>query len=241
MRVLEIWRYPVKSLQGERVDVAEVTSTGLAGDRGHAIFDPVTGFGLTARRVPELLFASATVSESGTVRIELPDGRVAADDATLSDWLGRPVTLRAAHDDRTARHYENPRDFEDEATGDWYAFEGSPDAFHDSRFARVSLVSTTTVGAWHGRRFRANLCVDGGGEDELVGHRVAVGSSVLEVTKRLSRCVMTTRPQPGGIERDLDVFRTINREHDGCLAIGARVAVPGRVRIGDEVADLGRA
>jgi hypothetical protein len=45
--------------------------------------------------------------------------------------------------------------------------------------------------------------------------------------------VMTTRPQAGGVERDLDVLRTINRERGGCLAVGALVRQPGTVRVGD--------
>ena len=56
MRVAEIWRYPVKSLQGERLESAQVTTGGVEGDRAYAIYDLDTGLGLTARRVPELLF-----------------------------------------------------------------------------------------------------------------------------------------------------------------------------------------
>ena len=49
---------------------------------------------------------------------------------------------------------------------------------------------------------------------------------------------MTTRPQPGGIERDLNVLRTINRDRDGCLAIGALVVQPGTVRVGDALTSI---
>ena len=52
MRVAELWRYPVKSLQGERLTSADVGPEGLAGDRQWALFDVSTGYGLTARRVP---------------------------------------------------------------------------------------------------------------------------------------------------------------------------------------------
>ena len=55
----EIWRFPVKSMQGERVDAAEVETQGLRGDRAYALFDTETGLGLTARREPRLLFATA--------------------------------------------------------------------------------------------------------------------------------------------------------------------------------------
>jgi uncharacterized protein len=33
VRVLELWRYPVKSLQGERLDEADFGPEGIAGDR----------------------------------------------------------------------------------------------------------------------------------------------------------------------------------------------------------------
>jgi uncharacterized protein YcbX len=39
VRVVELWRYPVKSLQGERLDEVTVTADGLDGDRRYAIFD----------------------------------------------------------------------------------------------------------------------------------------------------------------------------------------------------------
>ncbi len=75
-------------------------------------------------------------------------------------------------------------------------------------------------------------------EVALVGHEVAVGDARLAVRRRLGRCVMTTRPQPGGIERDLDVLRTINRERSGYLAVGAVVMKPGRMAVGDAITDV---
>jgi len=115
VRVAELWRFPVKSLQGERLDGATVTDGGIVGDRGYAIFDLDTGLGLTARRVPELLFASARlVADDRPPEITLPDGSIACGDAALSHWLGRRVALRAASevDDR---RYENPMDAEHDA------------------------------------------------------------------------------------------------------------------------------
>ena len=44
MRVTELWRFPVKSLQGERLDSVFVGPDGLEGDRRFAIYDTATGF-----------------------------------------------------------------------------------------------------------------------------------------------------------------------------------------------------
>ncbi len=232
MRVLELWRYPVKSLQGERVESVEVTADGVQGDRRYAIFDSQTGFGLTGRRAPELLFASSSMRVDGSVAIQLPDGSTAADDLALSSWLGRPVTLRSV-DDQVQRRYENVDDFEDESTSPWSPFDGAQGVFHDNAGARVSLLSTGTIAGWDQRRFRMNVLLDGEGEDSLVGSRVAVGEAVLDVGMRIERCVMTTRPQGQGIDRDLDVLRTIHRERESCLAVGALVVQPGTISVGD--------
>jgi uncharacterized protein YcbX len=64
---------------------------------------------------------------------------------------------------------------------------------------------------------------------------VRLGTAIADVTNRVDRCVMTTRPQPGGIERDLDVLRTVNRERGGDLAVGGLVVQPGTVREGDTI------
>jgi MOSC domain-containing protein len=232
VRVLELWRYPVKSLLGERLDSVPVTADGFEGDRRFAIFDLETGFGLTARRVPQLLFASARLREDGGAEITLPDGRVANSDAELSEWIGRPVALRSC-DSSITRLYENPADFEHDS--DWEPFEGADGPFHDSARTRVSIVSTATIGDWDPRRFRSNVLLDGDGEDHLVGSAVQLGDARLDIGKQIDRCVMTTRPQAGGIERDLNVLRTIARERGNNLAVGALVAHPGDVRVGDEL------
>ncbi|MGR6966727.1 MOSC domain-containing protein [Geodermatophilus sp. URMC 61] len=235
MRVAELWRYPVKSLQGERLTATEVGPEGLAGDRQWALFDVPTGFGLTARRVPDLLFLTGRLRPDGRAEVGLPDGTVTSDDAVLSDWLGRPVELRAAADAPGERRYESPAEVGEAGEYDWDAFTGARGAFHDSSRTRVSLVSTGTLGTWDRRRFRANVVLEGAGEDALVGRRVRLGGAELDVVKQVGRCVMVTRPQPGGIGRDTGVLKTIHRERDGCLAVGALVARGGPVAVGDEL------
>lgn len=232
MRVLELWRYPVKSLLGEQLDSVRVTPDGFEGDRRFAIYDLETGFGLTARRVPELLFASARLCEDGSAEITLPDGSIPQSDDELSEWLGRRVALRSS-DASVTRLFENPEDFEHDS--DWAPFEGADGPFHDSARARISLVSTGTIGAWDRRRFRSNVLLEGEGEDDLVGSAVELGDVGIDVGNNIERCVMTTRPQAGGIERDLDVLRTIARERGNNLAVGALVSRPGHVRVGDEL------
>jgi uncharacterized protein len=234
VRVLELWRYPVKSLQGELLTEAHVGPLGIPRDRGWALFDLDTGLGLTARRAPELLFGAARVRPDGGVEVVLPDGTVTADDAVLSAWLGRRVQLRAATENTGAGPtYEDPGDEEPDGPTEWAQWQGATGPFHDSPRIRLSLVSTGTLGTWDRRRFRANVLLDGEGEDALRGRDAVLGGAALRFGAPIARCVMTTRPQPGGIGRDTSVLKTIHRERDGFLAVRAAVVEPGTVRVGD--------
>jgi len=235
MRVTEIWRYPVKSMGGETVLDATVTDLGVSGDRGWSIYDTDTGTTLTARRTPDLLFASARIGD-GEVVVTLPNGSQVGegDDAALSAWLGRDVELRSAGDHNVdiGGTYEVPLDAENDA--DWVSWQGPGGAFHDSTRTRVSLVSETTLRDWDRRRFRTNIVTDGSGEDEFVGSAIAIGDVRLDVTKQIDRCVMVARPQPG-LDRDIDVLTTINAERARVLAVGCLVSSPGSIALGDEI------
>ncbi len=102
-----VWRYPVKSMAGERLDAAALTWRGIPGDRGWAVYDESRGGITGAKRLPLLRGCRAQYTSppvpgasSPAAVIILPDGtRVATDspDAAgrLGDFFGRPVTLRS--------------------------------------------------------------------------------------------------------------------------------------------------
>jgi uncharacterized protein YcbX len=114
-------RFPVKSMQGEKLASAEVTSNGLVGDRAYALVETETGkvlSGKTPRLGPQLLSCRAefveapeSVAEPPPVRITVPDGTAVTSDtrnanATISAFLGREVTLqRAAPENFTIDQY----------------------------------------------------------------------------------------------------------------------------------------
>lgn len=229
VRIVEIWRYPIKSVGGERLESAAIGTAGIAHDRGWGLVDDLTGNVLTARREPRLLFGSARMVD-GAPEVTTESGEELRTSADLSAWLDRPVTLTPAGAEGGI--YENPLDFENDA--DWVSWQGPGEAWHDSARCRVSMVSTDSLGAWDVRRFRTNLVVDGAGEDDLIGRDVALGSCRLTITKAIDRCVIVTRPQPG-LSRDLDVLRTINTQRGSTLSIGALVTQPGSIAVGDEV------
>ncbi len=248
MQVLEVWRHPVKSMQGERLDEALVEASGLAGDRDWGIRDSATGRVLTARREPPLLMASARTTDASVVEMTLPGGQVVtgpgpATDAALSEWLGRPVRL----DDARAEGAGVAEAFEDatDDTSPIHAF-----TMPEGRFVDVAPVLLLTMaslragarqhpgGTWDVRRFRPNLLIDADGEgwveDEWCGRVVRVGAVELLPLAGCVRCTMITRPQPG-LERDLDIYRSVAREHGGTFGVWAEVRTPGVVRVGDPV------
>jgi hypothetical protein len=103
-KVKEIWRYPVKSMAGERLQRASVGALGIHGDRGWAIRDEKAGEIRNARKLPALLHCVARYlrepSERDTppVQITMPDGSTFRSDsaeagAKLSELLGRRVTI----------------------------------------------------------------------------------------------------------------------------------------------------
>ena len=77
--VAELWRYPVKSLGGERLDAAEIGPDGIAGDRRVLVLDADTGRIVTSRRKPSLLGLRATLGPDGEPFV---DGRPWADAAS---------------------------------------------------------------------------------------------------------------------------------------------------------------
>jgi uncharacterized protein YcbX len=229
----------VKSLQGERLDESAVDEHGLVGDRRWALFDPATGEGLTARRVPDLLFASALWYDDGKVSVVLPDGVETNESTVISSWLGRDVELRPAAATGDAPRYATPIDVDDESASEWISWEGPNVVFHDSTRTQLSLCSEATLAEFAPvaelRRFRFNVVLDGaaGEEDALVGGTATLVGVGLDVTKQIDRCVMVTRPQPGGIERDTTVLKRINRERATFLGVGALVQTVGRIAVGD--------
>ena len=233
MTVVQLWRYPVKSMAGQRLERAEVGELGVQGDRGFGLVDLDTGLVLTARRVPELLFAHPVMDGNpGSVRIELPDGTVTDDDAVLSNWLGRRVEFRRPDANESGRYEIAAND--DDPASNWLEWEGPNGVFHDSTRTRISILSEDAIGDWDVRRFRANIFIAGGDERDLLGHPIRIGTAEFEVVKEIDRCVIVTRPQPA-LERDKDVLVQVHRHRNGNLGVGAVVLTPGTIRVGDPV------
>jgi uncharacterized protein YcbX len=116
-RVRELWRYPAKSMQGERVDACVVGVGGIPGDRGWALRDETSGEITGGKKLPRLMQCAARYRRDPTadepvppVDVTFPDGTTIGSDnsataARLSELLGRPVSLWPLQPASNRAHY----------------------------------------------------------------------------------------------------------------------------------------
>jgi uncharacterized protein len=208
MWVAELWRFPVKSMAGERLTSAEIGPLGIPGDRVvHVENDK--GRTITSRSRPRLLLHRGTLGADGEPRV---DGRPWGDDGVLRDVIeavGEPARL---------------------------VRDESPDRF-DVLPLLIATDGAIAAFGHDGRRLRPNIViggVNGLAERTWEGRRLHVGDALVGVVDLRDRCIMTTF-DPDTAVQDADVLLKIHRDFDGALALNGRVLRPGRVEVGDEV------
>jgi hypothetical protein len=249
-RVSSLWCYPVKSMQGEERDELTLGADGVAGDRQYGVYDETSRTVLSAKREGRLFNATATVSDD-ELTITLPDGRSYEPgeplDEALTQWLGRPVRLVASSAFGAAT-YESQSDFErDESPPE--SWDGPPGSFVDdsplhllTSLDLAELINERPELQWDVRRFRPNVVMEPLASDPsplAIGSRATIGVCEVDVHEGCKRCVMTTRAQPGALDRELDILRHVARHHDNTVGVRARVVRAGTVRVGDLVNVLG--
>ena len=211
-RVVQLWRYPVKSMAGEPLQEAEVYWHGVRGDRRYALVQPElvhSGFPwLTIRERAELVgyrprLLTPDRPDASRLLVRTPDGEE-LDIVELAERL----QARAIKLDRGA-------------------FDSAP----------LSLISLGTIGGLDPRRFRPNLLIDAPerfAEDGWIGRTLRIGGLRMRVDRPDSRCtIITTDPDTG--ERDPSILKELGRTHDTCAGVYGSVVEPGRVAVGDEV------
>jgi uncharacterized protein YcbX len=191
-KIVEIWRYPVKSMMGEELNATEVNARGLLGDRGYALVDSEAGKVASAknpRRWPNLFEFRAmyleNFSDSSSLppaRVTLPDGQTLTTnqpdaDSLLSAAAGRPTRLARS----TSMEGANTAT----AEGYWPDHDWLPDRNQVFEFplpagtffdcATVHLITTATLerlaalapgSRFEVRRFRPNFVIESAEQSE---------------------------------------------------------------------------
>lgn len=233
--VATLWRYPVKSMQGEELNGAEITLKGLSGDREFALVDNETNKVVSAKNPKKwpnfFAFRAAYLSPPAAsalppVWITLPNGVVLRSDAAdtnekISDYLGRKVTLTTqAPSAATLEQYWPEFDGDsNEISNEAIAGDASAGSFFD--YAALHLITTSSLaamqqlyptGRFEVKRFRPNMTIDTQGltgfvENDWVGKTLKIGDSLkLQVTDPCPRCVMPTLAQ-GDLPQDMGILK----------------------------------
>ncbi len=207
LHVAGLWRYPVKSLAGEALREAQLSSAGIPGDRAVHVRGPE---GLRTSRVHHrLLGLRGSSGKDGRPQI---DGR---------PWSSAEALARgraAAGADAWLEAHEGLERFD--VLPLLVATDGAVAAFGRDV-----------------RRLRPNILIGGvAGLDERrwPGGELRIGEAIVRLDSLRGRCPMTT-VDPDTLERDPEVLRDIGRRFGGRLALDAEVLRPGRVRLGDVV------
>lgn len=202
-----LWRYPVKTLAGERLDVAKVTTNGVVGDRIVHVRGPE---GVrTSRRHHNLLGLHATLGPDGE---PLVDGQ---------PWNSPEILDRiraAAGPDAALARYDGLERFD--VLPLLVATDGAVAAFGRDV-----------------RRLRPNIVINGvDGMDEIhwPGAELHIGDAVISLDSRRGRCPMTT-VDPDTLDVDRTVLKDIIARFEGKLALNANIVRPGTIRVGDAV------
>jgi uncharacterized protein YcbX len=207
MHVAGLWRYPVKSLGGEALHTAALTSDGIHGDRTVHVagaHGPLTG-----RTRHELLTLPADTGPDGVPRV------------AGHRWNSREAAaaVRAAAGPQTRL----------------VAYAG-PERFDVLNLLVATDGAVAEWGA-DVRRLRPNLLVgdvSADAEQQWPGHELVVGDAIIGIHSVRQRCIVTSIDPDTGVQ-DLDVFRRIRRRFGNELALNAWVVRPGTISVGDPV------
>jgi uncharacterized protein YcbX len=206
-RLSQLWRYPVKSLGGERLDSVTLTGDGVPGDRVVHVAGPRGP--LTGRTRHGLLTVPASTGPDG---VPLVDGhRWDSDEAAL---------IIASHAHEGAR----------------LVADQTPQRFDILNLLVATDGAVARLGH-DVRRLRPNIVLDGVAADlerELPGRALLIGDALIGVHSLRQRCIVTTI-DPGTGEQDLTVLRRIRDEFGGEIALNCWVVQPGRIQVGDSV------
>ncbi|MBB4819452.1 MOSC domain-containing protein [Pseudomonas sp. TUM22785] len=245
LRLSALYRFPMKSAIGERLQRAELDGIGLAGDRRWMLVDASNGRFLTQRALPQMSQLSALWNASGgltlstagrpSLDVALPDPNSdlrgtfiwkdsmlvpdAGDEAAawLSEFIGKPCRLVHVPNER-ARDIPGSLLPEEKV--------GFADGFPLLLIGQASLddLSSRVGRPLEMLRFRPNLVVEGSApfaEDEW--KRIRIGGVEFSVAKGCTRCILTTiDPATGERSPDREPLTTLKtyREREGELYFG---------------------
>ena len=243
---------PVRSMGLEHPDEIDVTELGVVEDRRFFLTDDANRL-VDRLIVGPLVRISTHTDPAGTMLwMRFPDGTVIEDEVRLGEPVETPIHGRTGVGrvvigpwaEAVASFAGRPiRVIRCDRPGG--TRRGNPTSIISDGSLR-ELAHHAGVESVDGRRFRMLIDLEGAEpheEDTWIGHRIALGDAVLQVTMPDARCAITTQDPEKGT-RDLDTLRTLiayrglREGKHADFGVLADVAQPGRIRVGDTVTVL---
>ena len=235
-RITAIFRYPVKSMSGEPLEVASLGWHGIEGDRRCAFrrLADTSGFPwLTASKLPELLLykpfgldsnANSKNGELLPTHVRTPEGK---------EYELRSAELR----EEISSRYGSDVELMNLTSG----------IFDEALVSVISLGTVNGIQRESGRdidlrRFRPNVVIETESaepleEDKWVGRTLMFGEAdraVVGVTMKDERCRMVNL-DPDTAERDVQVMRAVARLNKNYAGVYGTVVKAGELRVGQVV------
>ncbi|MBM7067127.1 MOSC domain-containing protein [Actibacterium sp. 188UL27-1] len=244
MRIVDIFRYPIKGLGHERLDEVDLAvGSALPGDRATAVshgasaFDPAAPSWQPRRNFQVVAntpaYAAVTLARvDGNVRLSHPEVASVEVDlasdagrAALADWMGALPGARP---------------------GPWHVAQLEGQAMTDMEPPYVSIHTHASLRALSEHlgvppaphRFRGNIWIEDAppwAEEDWLGQEITLGTVRLNVVEPIGRCMApSASPQTGA--RDVEVTKQLHAYRGRPnFGVYAEVIAGGTVAVGDAV------
>ena len=227
-----IFRYPIKSLGGEKLSDAIIDENGVEGDRTFAFKDCESGFIVSCKhpiKWEKIIELSATLNQGNSVVVKDIDNEVITEkeeiESKIRELTSRKVELISVKDNLGKQYRESDRSNIDEVgttiKQEPLSIVGNKNYFFD--FAPLHIITTSSLnhistfynkGDFNVQRFRPNLLIKTTNlnkfeENEWIGKKIRIGRNLeIKIVEPTPRCVFTTLKQ-GELEKDRKILKTI--------------------------------
>lgn len=231
-KIESIFRYPIKSIRGEKLFEVSIDENGVKGDRIFAFKDCQTGLIVSCKhpkKWKKLLELSATLNKDNSIIVKDDYNTKWTNNLEIEtriyELTSRSVKLESVSNNKERQFREADRSNVDnlgaEILQESLSIASKSNHFFD--FAPLHLITSSSLshikkkyeeGDFDAQRFRPNLIIKtneehGFLENEWLGKKIMIGDElIIKIIEPSPRCVLVTLKQ-GKLKEDKEILRTI--------------------------------
>lgn len=268
LKLSEIYIYPVKSLGGIHLDVANITTRGLENDRRFMLIDEKGRF-MSQREHPQLAIFQTKIEDTFLKVTHKKTGQILSINLSSNSQL-TPLSVTIWDDETSAIEVSNDASLwftqileiptrlvympeeSQRKTDPQYSLTGEEITSFSDGYP-ILIIGQSSLNDLNNRlanpvninRFRPNFVfTDGEPFEEDNWHEFAVGNIRFFGVKPCARCIMTTIDQETGEKKGKEPLLTLNkyRKAGNRILFGQNVLISqlGTVSVGDDVTVISR-